>query len=89
MQQVDSAKLVLGDAVRAPEIVGLGALGWIVVFQKIALAAEYILDFLLRQNAFRTHTLLSASHRLKISKGASFSRTKFWLPRIAGGWRRY
>src|SRR5579864_2039445 len=50
MQQMDGAELVLGDAVRTPEVIGNRAQRRIFLFG-VASILKYIVDFFLRENA--------------------------------------
>src|SRR5260370_31124769 len=81
VQQMDGAKLVLGDAVRAAEIVWLGAPGGIVFVGDVVdvaenIVAEKIVDFFLRQGAVRAHTPLSALLCPKVSCRGRFFTDK-------------
>ena len=53
MQNMDGAKLVLGDPVRPAKIIRLGTFGGVVVLRRVAEISEYIVNLFLGKNAFR------------------------------------
>ena len=60
---MDGAKLILGDTIRTPEIVGLSALGNVVI-GGVAKIPENAVDFFLRE--LTVHSLLSAGFAVSL-----------------------